>query len=128
MRSSVLVSVVACLVTAGALEAQCPDGTPPPCTSTAPATAARRANPRLSERSWIVVPFANATRTTELEWLRDASVNLLSLDLSRWTDISVVDDKHVADLLRELAGAKSAKALTLMMAWQSRAVRERVGW
>ncbi len=38
-------------------------------------------------------PFANATRTTELEWLRDASVNLLSLDLSRWTDISVVDDK-----------------------------------
>ena len=113
LRSSVLVGVLACLVTAGALEAQCPDGTPPPCTSTAPATAARRANPRLSERSWIVVPFANATRTTELEWLRDASVNPLSLDLSRWTDISVVDDKHVADLLRELPGAKSAKALTL---------------
>lgn len=73
----------------------------------------RRLNPPLSARSWIVVPFGNVTRSADLEWLRDASVNLLSLDLSRWTDISVVDDKRVGDLVRELPAAKANAPLTL---------------
>ena len=91
--------------------AQCSDGTPPPCRGTVPVV--RRPTPQLNPRAWIVVPFGNITRAPELDWLRDASVNLLTLDLSRWTDISVVDDKRVGDLVRELPVAKSGAALTL---------------
>ena len=69
--------------------------------------------PQLNPRAWIVVPFGNITKAPELDWLRDASVNLLTLDLSRWTDISVVDDKRVGDLLRELPSTKGTSALTL---------------
>jgi tetratricopeptide (TPR) repeat protein/TolB-like protein len=75
--------------------------------------ALRRVNPPLDARAWIVVPFANITKSPDLDWLRDASVNLLSLDLGRWTDIKVVDDKRVGDLVREMPSAKSAGALTL---------------
>jgi tetratricopeptide (TPR) repeat protein len=53
------------------------------------------------------------TRAPDLEWLRDASVNLLSLDLGRWTDIGVVDDKRVADLLRTLPVLRAAQSLSL---------------
>ena len=92
--------------------AQCPDGAPPPCRSTQSAIA-RRAAPQLNTHAWIVVPFANVMKAPDLDWLRDASVNLLSLDLSRWTDIAVVDDKRVGDLVRELPPARTAGALTL---------------
>ena len=92
--------------------AQCPDGAPPPCRSSA-ISAPLRVNPPLNAREWIVVPFTNVTRAADLDWLRDASVNLLSLDLSRWTDIGVVDDKRVTDLLRELPGARTSRALSL---------------
>jgi len=46
------------------------------------------------------MPFTNLFKSPDVEWLRDASVNLLYLDLSRWSDIKVVDDERVADLLR----------------------------
>src|SRR5947208_3345272 len=68
------------LVCAGVGRAQCPDGTPPPCRS-ATVALARRANPAMNARGWVVVPFGNAMRAQELEWLRDGSANLLSLDL-----------------------------------------------
>lgn len=94
--------------------AQCPDGTPPPCKSASSASAlARRANPPLNVRAWIVVPFGNVMKAQELDWLRDASVNLLSMDMSRWTDISVVPDKRVGDLMRELAASDGMRPLTL---------------
>lgn len=51
-------------------------------------------------------------KAQELDWLRDASVNLLSLDLARWTDVVVVPDKRVGDLLRELPTGRST-SLTL---------------
>ena len=73
----------------------------------------RRTNPPLDVRAWIVVPFGNAMKAPDLEWLRDASVNLLSLDLGRWTDIHVVPDKRVGDLLRERVPAPTGAALTL---------------
>ncbi|MDB4906150.1 MAG: protein kinase [Gemmatimonadetes bacterium] len=105
----------ACLaLLARSIGAQCPDGSPPPCKGAINRPAAEhRANPPLNERAWIVVPFGNAMRATDLEWLRDASVNLLSLDLSRWTDISVVDDKRVTDLVRTLPTARAAQSLSL---------------
>ena len=91
------------------VRAQCPDGTPPPCAAARPIARPVAANPPLDERSWIVVPFDNMARSTEVDWLRDASVNLLSLDLSRWSDIRVVDDKRVSDLVRTLPRASAAQ-------------------
>jgi tetratricopeptide (TPR) repeat protein len=73
----------------------------------------RRVNPPLDTRAWIVVPFGNAMKALDLDWLRDASVNLLSLDMGRWTDVRVVPDKRVGDLLRELPPARATAALTL---------------
>jgi tetratricopeptide (TPR) repeat protein/TolB-like protein len=92
------------------LAAQCPDGSPPPCRG---AVVARTAAPALNPKAWIVAPFTNVTRTTELEWLRDAAVNLMSLDMERWTDLSVVPDKRVSDLLRETLGARAAQPIGL---------------
>lgn len=82
------------------VRAQCPDGTPPPCRPSR--SVGRPAAPALSDHTWIVLPFTNVTRTPDFEWLRDASVNLLTLDLERWTDVGVIDDKRVADFMRRL--------------------------
>jgi tetratricopeptide (TPR) repeat protein/TolB-like protein len=109
-RLPVVLAAVA--LTAVSVSAQCPDGTAPPCRHVVTVTAARRADPALDERAWVVVPFTNVAKAQDIDWLRDASVNLLSLDLSRWSDIAVVDDKHVGDLLRALPPARGAN-LTL---------------
>ena len=87
--------IIAALTSAIATNAgaQCPDGSRPPCRSGAvPAGAARRVNPPLDDRSWIVVPFDNLSKTPDVEWMRVAAVNLLYLDMSRWRDIRVIDD------------------------------------
>jgi len=100
------------LIAAGpcTVPAQCPDGSPRPC---APVSARKRPPIPLNDRTWIVAPFANITRATDVEWLREGSVNLLSVDLARWSDLRVVDDKRVADFLRELPATRSGGALTL---------------
>ena len=95
-------------------DAQCPDGSPPPCRSqTVAAAAPRRTNPPLDERTWIVVPFDNLARSSDVDWMRTAAVNLLYLDMSRWRDIRVIDDERVADLLRETPEAGSAQTMSL---------------
>ena len=94
--------------------AQCPDGSPPPCRAqTVQSAAPRRVNPPLDERTWIVVPFDNLARSSDVDWLRTAAVNLLYLDMSRWRDIRVIDDERVADLLRETPEVTSAQAMSL---------------
>ena len=93
-----------------ALHAQCPDGSPPPCRAAAPA---RRPNPPLDERTWIVVPFENVTRAPDMDWLREASVNLLYLDMSKWRDIRVIDDERVADLMRDVPQVRAGQPLSL---------------
>lgn len=109
----ILIAALAFTATSNTLAAQCPEGTPPPpCKSASPA-AGRRVYPALNPRAWIVVPFGNVTKSPELDWLRDASVNLLSLDLSRWSDITVINDKRIGDLVRELPPARAAGTLTL---------------
>src|SRR4051812_18003391 len=106
--------IVSAIVSA---RAQCPDGSPPPCRGRAATTSTiaprRTANPPLSDATWIVLPFDNVSRATDVDWLRDGSVNLLYLDLSKWTDIRVVDDERVADLLREVPEAQGGKQLSL---------------
>ena len=95
------------------LPAQCPDGSPPPCRTQTVASAARRVNPPLDDRTWIVVPFDNLARAQDVDWMRTAAVNLLYLDMSRWQDIRVIDDERVVDLLRETPEAGAAQPLSL---------------
>ena len=97
------------MVVASRSEAQCPDGSTPPCAARQIAVAGRPvANPPLDERTWIVMPFDNISNSAEVDWLRNASVNLLYLDMSRWQDIRVVDDERVADLLRDLPSTRGS--------------------
>ncbi|MEK6610121.1 MAG: hypothetical protein AABZ35_04285 [Gemmatimonadota bacterium] len=113
MRSSLL-GVLLAAAPAAAAYAQCPDGSPPPCRGmTSAVTPVRRANPALDERTWIVLPFENVTRAADMDWLRDASVNLLYLDLSKWRDIRVIDDERVADLMREVPETRTQQTLGL---------------
>ena len=96
---------------AAPLGAQCPDGTPEPCGRPRPAPV--RAAIPIDTRTWIVLPFENLARAAELDWLKDASVNLLYMDLSRWSDVRAVDDKRVADYLREVPAGRSGQRLSL---------------
>ena len=98
---------------AAPLRAQCPDGTPPPCRAVASRPAPVRPVLPLDERTWIVLPFENQAHAADLDWLKDASANLLYLDLSRWSDVHAVDDKRVADFLREVPSVKLGQRLTL---------------
>ncbi len=49
--------------------------------------------------SILVLPFDNLREDAGVEWLRDGSVNMLSLALGQWRDLTVVDQERVHDLL-----------------------------
>jgi serine/threonine-protein kinase len=53
-------------------------------------------------RSILVLPFDNLRDDPAYEWLRDGSVNMLTLTMSQWRDLTVVDQDRVHDLVREL--------------------------
>jgi tetratricopeptide (TPR) repeat protein len=102
MRRPVVALPILLLCLTATLRAQCPDGTPPPCA----ASRSPVARP-LDERNWLVLPFDNITHDPSLDVVRDASVTLLYSAMSQWTDIRVVDDTRVTDLMRGVpAGTK----------------------
>ncbi len=115
LRRAVFLAVPFLALSSARLAAwQCPDGSPPPCRGARAANPpARRPAPPLDERTWIVLPFENVARVADIEWLRDASVNLLYLDMSRWRDIRVIDDERVADFIRDAPEARGGTQLTL---------------
>lgn len=83
--------------------AQCPDGTPPPCTAPARRAApARVVPPAPAERSrrFLVLPFRNITRGGEQEWMVEGSTTMLNDALSRWEEIRVVSDDRLYPALR----------------------------
>jgi serine/threonine protein kinase/tetratricopeptide (TPR) repeat protein len=53
-------------------------------------------NPR---HSLLILPFDNVRQDPAVEWLRDGSVSMLALNLSQWTDLTVVDHERLHDLL-----------------------------
>ncbi|MDZ4673169.1 MAG: protein kinase, partial [Gemmatimonadota bacterium] len=55
-------------------------------------------NPRLSV---MVLPFDNLRDDSELAWLRDGSVSMLTLALGQWHDLTVVDADRLHDLMAE---------------------------
>jgi serine/threonine-protein kinase len=53
-------------------------------------------NPR---HSILVLPFDNVRADPAVEWLRDGSVSMLALNLSQWTDLTVIDHEKLHDLI-----------------------------
>ena len=52
-------------------------------------------------KSFFVAPFENQTGDPGLAWLREGSVNMLSLNLATWRDLNVVEYERSLDLLRD---------------------------
>ncbi|HEX5582023.1 MAG TPA: serine/threonine-protein kinase [Gemmatimonadaceae bacterium] len=52
-------------------------------------------------RSFLVVPFEVQGGDAAMDWLREGSVSMLTLDLAQWTDLQVVDYERTLDLLRD---------------------------
>ncbi|MEP6832604.1 MAG: serine/threonine-protein kinase [Gemmatimonas sp.] len=53
-----------------------------------------------NKRMYFIAPFEVQTGDRSLDWLHEGSVNMMSLALSQWTDLSVVDYERSLDLLR----------------------------
>ncbi|HJU68648.1 MAG TPA: protein kinase [Gemmatimonadaceae bacterium] len=52
-------------------------------------------------KSILVAPFEVQGNDPSLAWLREGSVNMLTLNLASWTDLTVVDYERSLDLLRD---------------------------
>ncbi len=70
-----------------------------------------------ARRSLLILPFDNLREQPSLEWLREGSVNMLSLTMSQWNDLSVVDHERMHDLLSH-AGLRVADDIGLDRARQ----------
>jgi serine/threonine-protein kinase len=57
---------------------------------------ARGVDPR---HSMLILPFDNLRDERSVDWLREGSVNMLSLNMSQWNDLTVVDHERLHDLL-----------------------------
>ena len=98
-------SFLASLAFASPLLAQCPDGSPPPCRSTA-SLAGRVPALALNDNTWLILPFDNTARSADAELIRQASVTQLSGEMSRWQGVRVISDDRLADLLQQLPAAQ----------------------
>ncbi len=54
----------------------------------------REAAPR---QTFVVVPFEVQSGNDEVQWLREGAVNMLTLSLSQWTDLTVTDYERTLD-------------------------------
>src|SRR5688572_3717963 len=108
--------------------AQCPDGSPPPC-SAAPRRVQRVAvaPPSVSARrkSFLVLPFRNLTRSPEHDWLVEGSPVLIADALSKSDSVRVVPDERLYPAL-ERAGLTAGGVMDL--ARVRRVAEETGGW
>ncbi|MEO8294020.1 MAG: serine/threonine-protein kinase [Gemmatimonadota bacterium] len=72
-------------------------------------------NPR---HSMLILPFQNLRGDQTVEWLHEGSVNMLSLNMSQWNDLNVIDHERLHDLLshrkiaiRDQIGLEMARSL-----------------
>ena len=63
-------------------------------------------------KSILVLPFENQRRDPALQWLREGSVNMLTLNLAQWSDLAVVQYDRSLDLLRD-AGLRDSSTIGL---------------
>ena len=62
-----------------------------------------------ARRSYLVTPFTNVRNDPQVDWLREGSVNMLTLDFAQWKDLNVVDYEHTLDLLRDAGIPEGAR-------------------
>jgi serine/threonine-protein kinase len=62
-----------------------------------------------NQQTWLVAPFELQTGIASLDWLREGAVNMLSLTLSQWNDLSVVDYERTLDLLMDASDGSSRR-------------------
>jgi serine/threonine protein kinase/tetratricopeptide (TPR) repeat protein len=57
---------------------------------------------QVNDRSWFIAPFEiQGPDQAQLQWLREGSLNMLTLSLSQWKDLQVTEYERALDLLRE---------------------------
>src|SRR5687767_7198463 len=83
--------MLAAVLLGSAAQAQCPDGSPPPCVTRAPTT---RAVPPASERArrMMFLPFRNVTRRAEQDWLVSGAPLMLAQALGQFRDLQLVPE------------------------------------
>ncbi len=60
----------------------------------------RTHQPAANDRAWFVAPFEVQGPDRSLDWLREGSLNMLTLSLAQWTDLHVIEYERTLDLLR----------------------------
>jgi serine/threonine-protein kinase len=103
-------AVAALAVTGAALALGRRDGPPP------------GVNPR---HSILVLPFTNLRADSSTAWLQDGSVNMLTLALAQWNDLTVVGPERVHDLLER---ARVAEGEAVGLAEARRLARDAGAW
>lgn len=53
----------------------------------------------IPRHSMLILPFGNLQHDRPMDWMRDGAVSMLGLNLSQWSDLTVVDHERVHDLL-----------------------------
>ncbi|MCC6241654.1 MAG: protein kinase [Gemmatimonadaceae bacterium] len=77
----------------------------------------------VNDKSWLVAPFEVQGGDATMAWLREGSLNMLTLSLAQWTDLQVVEYERALDLLRD-AGLDDDKRVGLE---DARAVAKKAG-
>ncbi|QJR37042.1 serine/threonine-protein kinase [Gemmatimonas groenlandica] len=54
-----------------------------------------------NDKEWLVAPFEVQGPDRSLDWLREGSLNMLTLSLAQWEDLHVVEYERTLDLLRD---------------------------
>src|SRR5712691_12414384 len=100
-RGAVVGALLSTLVMWSA-SAQCPDGTPPPCTRGVIRAAATSPPPAQADRArtFLVLPFRNLSRSAAYQWLVEGSPTMLADALGQWTELTVVPDERLYPALR----------------------------
>src|ERR1051325_2361110 len=101
MRSR-LVWLGAALLSANVADAQCPDGSPPPCASRRVVQSSAPPAQAIRARHFMMLPFRNVTRKPDQEWLVTGGPLMLSQSLGQLSDIEVIPDERVIAARRKL--------------------------
>lgn len=68
----------------------------------------QRGDPR---KSYAVVPFEVQSGNRDVQWLRDGAVNMLTLALSQWSDLTVADYERTLKLVKDVGAENSRVGL-----------------
>ena len=56
----------------------------------------------VNDHAWFVAPFEVQGPDHSLDWLREGSLNMLTLSLAQWNDLHVIEYERTLDLLRSV--------------------------